>query len=303
MTKIYFTQRSIAFFIALIVSLTVLCGQMPSTTDPFVTLNIDFRKKYKELRTEVIDQQKPTILLIGNDAILIGEAKRDTQRMLEPIYHDLKTIAHIPFAVYLMLVNKTDVKLSKSTLEGISSFRNLMTDVHKALPERNFSKEQITTQEIILKMSFKFIDQVLNQEQVSTQELSHFILSNRPYFEKNIDGAVKSQIDKLHDIMEQWYSTFSEQEKNNLKVLVSGPQVSRKNTLAVQYFSKYLKEAGEGSRIFYTEGVYAEEGMMNIMGNYNLSVRAGIDMFENPDRLLEDLLGQSTRRYLQNLKF
>jgi hypothetical protein len=280
-----------------------LSGQMQDQSDPFVNLNMDFRKTYKKLQADVIDAQQPTILLIGDNMLLIQHERRDTQRMLEPMYHDLKTIAHIPFAIYLMLVNDTDVQMSKEKILQLNHFRKLMEEGYDVLSERGFTKEQSQNQEQLFGMSFKFIDDMLSLGIVRSEELRAFILGSRPYFEKNIDGAVKSQLDRMHEIMTEWYNAFSEQEKSDLKVLISGPQVARKNTLAVLYFAKFLREMGEGARIFYAEGVYTEEEMLKVMANRILSVQAGNDVFENPNRLVEDLLGQSAERYLQKMKF
>jgi hypothetical protein len=69
-------------------------------TDPLVTLNNAFRAE--PLKDGGSLEVRTPYHFRGSNVILVRNGKRTEAEIQPPIYHSLKAIAHLPFAVFLM---------------------------------------------------------------------------------------------------------------------------------------------------------------------------------------------------------
>ena len=88
------------------------------------------------------------------------------------------------------------------------------------------------------------------------------------------------------------------QDWNDLTVLVIGPQLPRKDNLAVQYFARLLGQPGEGKRLIYAEGLGDEPRALDLLATHLVDTQIGIDFFNDPNRMARDLRSDGTRDYL-----
>jgi hypothetical protein len=80
-----------------------------------------------------------------------------------------------------------------------------------------------------------------------------------------------------------------------------GPQLPRKDNLAVQYFARLLGEPGEGRRIVYAESLFDEPEALDLLATHLVDTQVGLDFFDDPMRMHRDLLGDAAREYLPHL--
>src|SRR5262249_29359619 len=123
----------------------------------------------------------------------------------------------------------------------------------------------------------------------------------RPLLEANGAEAARAQIDALHRQMKAWRGRLTDAEWGQLRVIVMGTQLPRKDNLAVQYFARLLGEAGEGGRVVYAEALFEESRALDLLGTRLVDTRIGAAFFEDEARMRRDLLGDAAREYLDEL--
>jgi len=66
-------------------------------------LNNAFRAAYADARSRVLASSGPTLIVNGDNFTLLREGRRVEANVAAPIYDPVKTIAHIPLAIYVTL--------------------------------------------------------------------------------------------------------------------------------------------------------------------------------------------------------
>src|ERR1039457_6744517 len=97
-----------------------------SAKDPLLdSLNGEFRAQYQLALRESLEQAGPLILEEGDDLILLRNGER-TRVSVKPVeYHELKAVAHIPLALFVMLSFAPDSILSVPRIESLRHYREL----------------------------------------------------------------------------------------------------------------------------------------------------------------------------------
>jgi hypothetical protein len=72
--------------------------------DPLSPLNAAFRTAYADLRSQIITQTSPIIVHFGDKMALIKDGVHTEAPSFTPPYHVLKAVAHVPLALYVMVV-------------------------------------------------------------------------------------------------------------------------------------------------------------------------------------------------------
>src|SRR5512142_2420064 len=75
----------------------------PAQTTALTTLNNAFRAAYADAKQRVLASSGPTLIVNGDRFTLLRDGKRLEANVGVPIYDVVKTIAHIPLAIYLIL--------------------------------------------------------------------------------------------------------------------------------------------------------------------------------------------------------
>ncbi|MGK0316014.1 MAG: hypothetical protein ACI86M_002246 [Saprospiraceae bacterium] len=278
-------------------------SQSYNDEDPYYIANMTFRGFFSEARAKLVEEQGPFVLLIGDNLILHHDNKRDTQRVVMPLYHDLKVVAHIPFGVYVCLLYEPDGPLSPEKEQQLISFKKLTEEVLRLVPSRSFPSDFISIQEDLLNQSIAFMDKVLQSKIVNRTNLISFMRRNRDNIDLNTDKTAQVQLDVMLEVMNNWFSKMTEEEQMGTRAIISGRKCCRTKALETQFFSKFLRESGEGGRVFFTEAIFEPERMLSTFGTYLISQHAGEDIYQNPHRMHEDLLAQFAEKYLLKMKF
>jgi hypothetical protein len=101
--------------------------------------------------------------------------------------------------------------------------------------------------------------------------------------------------------MQGYRARLSDVDWKKLRVIVQGSQQVRKGHVALQYFARLLGEPGEGARIIYAEAIFDEEKALALLGTKDIDAQVGQDIWGEPKRLHQDLLGPAARAYLDEL--
>ena len=117
----------------------------------------------------------------------------------------------------------------------------------------------------------------------------------------NVAEAARAQLDGLHAAVSAWRREMTDDEWRTLHVVVIGVHMAREDELATQYFLRLLGEAEEGRRVVYTEGLWDEQRVLDLLGTHVVDGSVGAAFFGSAMRMHRDVLGDAARVYLDEL--
>jgi hypothetical protein len=196
-------------------------------TDPLVTLNNAFRAEYSRAKTEALSKIGPLIIVEGSNVILVRNGKRTEAQILPPIYHSLKAVAHIPFAVFLMFDESDFGQLTEARVAELRDYRKLIVDAQSSLGARGFSDVQLQRQQKIINDSLTFLDAAIQNRQVPKSALDNFARQMSPMLPANVDEAARVELDALHSHVGEWRRQMTSDEWKALYVVVIGAHMPR----------------------------------------------------------------------------
>jgi hypothetical protein len=275
----------------------------PAERDPLVTLNNSFLVAYAAARKEVLAHKGPVIFVQGDYVTLLRDGKRSRAKVIPEVYHELKAVAHVPLAIFVMLQPYGDAEIDADRLAGLRKYREQFEPARKSLAKRGFAEAVLQRQEQIFAQSAAFLDSVLKNKRFQKDELTAYARKMAPLVLANADDAAKAQLDAMQEQMKTWRADMTAEEWRSLRVLMQASHMPRQGFVATQFFARLLGEKGEGQRIIYAEALSDEERALNLLGNYLLDVPAGSAFFDDPLRLARDLLADAAAAYIKKMKF
>jgi len=272
-----------------------------SDSDPMQALNIFFRTTYAHARQDVLEHSGPIIVATGNRLILIDQGQRTVGTVVDRAYHDLKTVAHTPIAVYCALARETDGPLEEEVTERLKGFLPLIDGALDVFEGGVYDTEDTPRQQAVLKGCRQFVNEVLRAGRVSRSELIRFIRQNVGHAQENIDRATAYRIDNYHAQATAWRAELGPEKWAALRVVIPGSSMARRHSLTTQYFAKLLGEPGESDRIVYAESLFDEQKALERLGTHLFDMQIGEDFFSDRWRMHRDALGASAAHYLDAL--
>ncbi len=269
-------------------------------TDPLVTLNNAFRAEYSRAKTEALSKIGPLIIVEGSNVILVRNGKRTEAQILPPIYHSLKAVAHIPFAVFLMFDQSDFGQLTEARVAELRDYRKLIVNAQSSLGASGFSDIQLQRQQKIINDSLTFLDAAIQNRQVEKTALDDFARQMSPVLLANVDEAARVELDALHSRVSEWRHQMTPDEWKSLHVVVMGAHMPRDSEITMQYFQRLLDEPIEGRRIIFAEGLWEEPRALDLLGTHLVDGSAGAAFFGEFMRMHRDLLSDAARVYIQN---
>jgi hypothetical protein len=269
----------------------------PAERDPYLVVNGAFRAAYAKTRKDLQKAADPVFIDEAGTLVLLHGGKRLEKKYQPAPYDEIKTICHIPLALYVMLLNQTD--LSEEQLAELARYREKVEAAKKSLDKRHFVGETLTRQETIVADSLAFLDAVAKQKKIEPRELLRFARTQGKHADPLMAEVARMQIDALDAAVKELRENLNDDDWKRLKVVVMGSAMTRPQHLAVQYFARLLGEPGEGRRIIYAEGLWNEDKALELLGKHLLDGRIGADFFNDDRRMMRDLLGDEAKVYLE----
>ena len=270
--------------------------------DPLAVLNRSFRTAYQRGRAETLARAGPVILAEGDDLVLLHDGRREAVTYVPAAYHDLKAVAHVPLALYVLLAPFGDGTLAPERLDGLRRYRAQVAAARDGLAGRGFSAAVLGRQRQILAESLGFLDGVLERRRASGAEVRAFARRLGPLLLANAEEAARLQLDALHARTTAWRRQLGAADWGRLHVVVVGSAMPRRGNLAVQYYARLLGEPGEGRRLIYAEALWDEARARDLLGTHLLDTAVGDAFFGDDRRLHRDLLADAAAAYLERLR-
>jgi hypothetical protein len=260
-----------------------------------------FRKTYREARQELVSHAGPVILARGDRLTLLRDGKQVESTIISPEYSTLKTISHITLATFVLLEPYGEGLIAPTRLEQLEHLNRLALAakgvVERELPDLKMAEQQ----QVLIDITRKFIDDLVAAKSWNRKRLYEFLEAVKPQILINMTAATKSRIDSFHRQVSAWRNHMSEEEWEQLHVVILGTAMPRKNNLAVQYFSKLLGRPGEGMKIIYAESIFSDKKALQLLGTSLLDTQISNGYFSDPWRMHRDLLGNAAAVYLDQL--
>ena len=263
-------------------------------------LNDAFRRSYADAKRRMAAGADPVIIVGTDTAMLIHGGRRTEASVNSPVYHSLKTIAHIPLAIYVTLT-PGDGPLDAERLTTLEGLRALIPPARASVATAGLAAPLAARQETIVAQSMAFIDDVLARHEVSGERLAAFVHRVVPAVVDNVGDATRAQLDALHAQVSAWRREVGPAAWDRMHVVVVGAHMPRDGAIVVQYFSRLLHEPAEGRRIVYAESLWDEPRQLDLLATHLLDGRVGEALFGEDMRMHRDLLGDAGRAYLLKL--
>jgi hypothetical protein len=263
-------------------------------------LNNAFRAAYADAKSRVLASSGPTLIVNGDNFALLRDGRRVEANVGAPIYDPVKTIAHIPLAIYVTLT-PGDGAIGEDRLRTLAGLRELIPPAEDSLDAVKLSATTLVRQKQIVAASLAFLDDVASTHKCARSSLLAFTRGMTPLVMENVGEATRAQLDAVHAQVSAWRRDLSPQEWDQLHVVIIGPHMPREDLVVTQYFLRLLHEPAEGRRVVYAESLWQEPQALDLFGTHLLDGSVGEAFFGDYMRMHRDLLGDAAKQYLPRL--
>lgn len=268
-------------------------------SDELSDLNEQFLTTYDRARNYLLSLIHPIIICSGDKAIIVHRGKRYEELVIPKLYHDLKSISHIPLKIYLTII----FNIGNLSNENYIDLKKYLQDIRSIRNSIQFPSSVQKTQYHIIDLSIEYLRRVLKRKFVDKIELKQFCQQVKNLFSVNIELAARLHLDMLDSKIRPWYhSRFNDTERQSLKVLIMGPKTARYGFLSKMYFFTLLGEQHEGKHIIFIESVDNEQKALEILAVWLLDAQTSTIFYDDDgERLHRDVLGDAAKRHLKRI--
>ena len=219
---------------------------------------------------------------------------------LEPALHNkMKTLGHIPLAIFCLFHAVNDGPLSRSLKGRLVSYRALLDSAGRELDLSEEVDAGIVPRPVAIHaMAMAFLGSVLKAGTTSRHALHGFTRGVCNDVDLVLAVAARAQLAACERTVKEIRALLSPEEWAELRVLILGPYMAKQGEIFLQYFSKELSTPVSGDRrLIYFDGDDLEAAYERL-GTVTLDAQAAQAIFGNRRRLHRDVLADATREYL-----
>lgn len=266
-----------------------------------------FAKIYEGTRARTVEQQqKKALIVIDGDELLLYRRNHPVQRfpgLQPPLYNKMKTLGHVPLAIYCLLYDQTDKLLTDDVLANVSAYRAAIERNARNLDtSEEADRGTLRQPSLICAKATALLDTAIARRGLSGKEFAAFIQETRDDIASLLAAAARAQLDACDALVTHIrQDVLSKEQWQDLRVLVLGPYMARQGELFLQYFSQLLDTPMQGDRrLVYYDGEDLE-GAFDRLGTIMLDSAASDAIFGDRERMHRDVLADETTLYLQDL--
>lgn len=295
------TKTAIASALLVAIAAMTPVSARAADPDPLVTLNKSFRQTYASERTALLNRGGPLIVVAFDDLVLMRGDKTEKAGFTPAIYHEAKSVAHIPLALYVWFQGRTGKPLDAAFVEELGAYRAKVVAAAASLPGRKgWTKAALALHRRIVDASLKLIDEARTKKAISKRRLVAYTRAMRPLVLASADVAARAQLDGLDRLARQWRKRLGKDwARTNVIVLV--PRQAKRDNLQYLYFLALMGRGAVDKRLFYGTNIFSAPGGRRLVGTIVLDRGASVAFFANPTRLERDLLGDAAKRHIARI--
>jgi hypothetical protein len=266
-----------------------------------------FTEIYEAARARVLERQKQrALIVIDDDVLLLYRTGHPVERfpgLRPPLYVKMKTLGHMPLAVYCLLHEDTGKPLSQEKRAEVGAYRATLEACAGDLDTREeVASGLLPRPNLILAKVWAILDAAIIDGQISPKALAELAHGAREEIIPVLAAAARVQIEACHiRITQIRHELLSPEQWSELRVLVLGPYMARQGQNFLQYFAQLLDTPMQADRrLVYYDGDDLEAAFARL-GTTMLDAEASTAIFGDRDRLHRDVLADATTQYLSAL--
>jgi len=278
-----------------------------SPSDPLEQLNHAFRDAYAARRDLVLAALGPAVAAIDDVLVLRLDGHRHVGPARTRVYHELKTLCHLPLAIQAT-VGDAGGALDDKKRTQLTELRRHAEAVADTLATRGFTPAQLGRQQRMLATSCRFLDDALAAGNVEAPALIAFLETQTPDIHLNLADAARDQLHTMHATFGTWKENMTAEQWDQLLVVVASSHMARTGNVAAQYFAVALGQTWQGKfqredvhagkRVLTSEAITDENSAFALLAMHTFDARAANQFFGDEARLGRDVLANATERLL-----
>ena len=246
----------------------------------------------KALERRIYEGALPVLIRLGDDAIMLRGQQRSTARILSDRYHALKSVCHVPIALYLDLRERCEAPLASDDIARLGALRaELSAFAGEDEPMRD-----------VLNAAVRFIDKVRAARRIDQEGLTAFERQTRAPVRACIELAAHEELETLHGQVREFTRTFSDAEWQGFRVVICASHQPRYRQSAKQYFKRLLLDNhGVEEQVLYGENCRTEQEALQLLATHLLDRDLAAFFLDSPLDLQQDVLGDAAQRVVSRL--
>jgi len=279
------TLKTISIFFALILP---AFAQNPTPLS-FNDLNAAARESYAAARALALKKDQPVFLVTDTVTLIRGE-DLGSLPYSPPLYHDIKSISHLPLGVYSASLGRLEHPTDQQWIER---FKKLLSQIDRAeadLNKASFTESQKIRQQKILSLSRAYIQDVLKRQSIDGASATHYARTIAPLLLANAADAANVQIDALDQAVRELSKKLKPGEFEKALAVVTGPKTAREGNLQFQYFVYAFGPGSAGARVLYMESIFDREAALGVLRTVLNDRMASQAFFGDTFRMERDLM-------------
>jgi hypothetical protein len=279
------TLKAFAIFFSLILP---AFAQTP-TPPLFNELNAAARESYAAARALALKSDQPIFLVTDTVTLIRGE-DLGSLPYSPPIYHELKSISHLPLGVYSASIGLIESPTEQRWIERLKTLRKQVDSAEIELTKASLTDSQRARQQTILSLSRTYLDDTLMRKSTDMASMSRYARSLAPYLLGNATDAAKVQIDALDLAVRELSKKLKPGEFEKAIAVITGPKTPREGNLQFQYFVYAFGPGTAGTRVIYMESIFDREAALGVLRTVLNDRMASQAFFGDTYRLERDMM-------------
>ena len=259
-------------------------------------LNKEFRNQYQNALKKWHKEQDYIIVATVNSLILFCKgAKLETHQTTSRMYNDLKSVAHIPITVYLLIKNR-----DSSSNDALEQYKQQVE--HPQLLASIDSNNHEPARRIVQQSQTILSEAINNREPVDQGRLTDFCRSLENDLSTLLEAAAIDQVNLMNKFVQGWRTTYNIDMRNSPpRVVILSPGPACENNLQAIYF-EHLFGISHTQEFFYIKDIFSVDRAISIFSGWFYDEQLGDAFFNDPSRMHSDLLvNERVRDHIRQL--
>lgn len=309
MKRIYM-MKSLTFVLVLSLNLGLTFAEKPKNIDPpknnelSATLKRLNRSMHIALKGSITQHRKDLgpLIIFENGKMKLLRANQEVAAFpISPplAYHQLKVFGHIAFATVIQLA-RSDLSQDQQ-VEWIKAVKEDIKLAKAELKTMSFSVAIVESQGKLLDHTLNLLTKA-EQAPVSKADLALYSKTVVPLMQPALHKSAQLHLEVIHTQTKALYALLKVEERPLVRIHLYGGRGARRDNIVIQYFSWLFGERKglESPRIVFSENISDHDKALDMFAKYKTEQQLAVLIFEDPNRLDRDLLGDTVREQLSH---
>ena len=269
---------------------------------PLDQANDTFHEAYGATRDERTEEG-PILVLLGDDLTVVRGDARERHGVTPREVHALKSLAHLPPAVFALLHQQAAGALSAAMKARVAGLRDLVGRVSASLAD-DVPDEAIRRElHPLVDETSALLALVERRGELEPTMLDAYAARCGPLLLRCTDHATRAQLRALDAVAAPLLRGLSPRDKQRLQVVVGGDHQARSRSFGMQYFvARCGEEPGRQRHVTFGENVTSIDEAIRLVGTRRADRLLAKAFFGDAERLQRDVLGDAAKAILEEAK-